>query len=419
MKKQCILFLCLSLSTISFAQVSKTVNCTAGALSSLLSATEKSTVTKLTLTGAINSRDFTTMRDSMSALTDIDMGAATIEAFQNNLANQIPAKAFYDSLKLVPLKSIVLPSSSKTIGTYAFRGCASLSSVNIPTSVTTINDWAFASCTSLTKVVIPNSVTSLGKAAFHSCSLLDSVSISNAVTIIDIATFFNCTSLTKVTIPPSVTKIGEGAFFSCSLLGNVIMPNTVTSIDKWGFKSTGLVRFNIPTSVTTIGDEAFSNCNMLVSIRIPSSVTSIGKGAFSYCYYLDTLKVDKSVPVDLSNVREVFDFDPINTCKLMIPIGSKAAYKNAEVWMDFNNIIESSDVSSGVDWNVIDGVLLNVIDGSVQVKNAPEGETIRITNLFGIVVYSGVVTSDNVSIPLFQHGVYIVSIGNKSQTIKY
>jgi hypothetical protein len=55
------------------AQVSKTIEVTAGGLKTTLTAEERTTITNLTLTGIIDARDFKTMRDDMPVLTIVDL----------------------------------------------------------------------------------------------------------------------------------------------------------------------------------------------------------------------------------------------------------------------------------------------------------------------------------------------------------
>ena len=66
--------------------------------------------------------------------------------------------------------NINIPASVKSIGSFAFSNCQSLTSVNIPSTVTSIADWAFAYCTPLRSVSIPTSVTSIGSWAFAYCT---------------------------------------------------------------------------------------------------------------------------------------------------------------------------------------------------------------------------------------------------------
>ena len=64
------------------AMVSKTINVTtAGTLGTLLTATDKTSVTDLIVTGNIDTRDIKCMRDELIALINLDMGNAVIVAF--------------------------------------------------------------------------------------------------------------------------------------------------------------------------------------------------------------------------------------------------------------------------------------------------------------------------------------------------
>jgi hypothetical protein len=403
MKKQTILFLCLTLSTILSAQVSKTVNCTAGALSSLLSASEKSTVTDLTLTGTIDARDFMTMRDNMPALAKIDMGTVTIVAYSSNMANQIPAGAFCDTTKNyqnTTLISIVMPTGTTSIGSSAFDGCKGLTG----------------------SLTIPNSVTSIGRYAFRFCSgFAGSLTISNSVTTIGDEAFYACTGFTgSLTIPNSVTSIGENAFENCSgFSGSLTIGNSVTSIGSGAFLlCTGLTgSLTIPSSVTSLGGDAFDCCYSLDKLSIPNSVTSIGTATFYNCYGLTSIKLESQIPVNLTLSFSVFDGINKSSCKLYVPKGSKAAYQSADQWKDFLNIVEYDP--TGINDITTSGVSLYVADGQLHIKNAPAGEQVSITAMSGMVVYTGVITTDELSVLLPQHGVYIVTIGSKSQKVAY
>lgn len=116
------------------------------------------------------------------------------------------------------LTSIIISSSTTSIGKGAFVACNSLKEIIIPNSVTSIGVAAFNGCQSLTEVIIPNSVTEIGDGAFMVCNSLKKVIISNSVTNIGAAAFNGCQSLTEVIIPSSVTKIGTAAFWGCDSL---------------------------------------------------------------------------------------------------------------------------------------------------------------------------------------------------------
>ena len=91
--KHAILFLfSICISLMLHAQVSKTVNITAGGLSTALTPTELSTVTNLTVTGFISYPDFWTMRDKMPLLAVLDLSGTSV----TGTANSIPTYSFYD-----------------------------------------------------------------------------------------------------------------------------------------------------------------------------------------------------------------------------------------------------------------------------------------------------------------------------------
>ena len=150
--------------------------------------------------------------------------------------------------------------------------------------------------------------------AFAGCIGLTSVTIPNSVTSIEEQAFYCCTSLTSITIPNSVTRIGGGAFLWCS----------------------GLTSVTIPNSVTSLGEEAFSWCSSLTSVTIPNSMTNIGSCAFEGCYKLTSVTVLNPTPVTINE----YVFSNRTNATLYVPQGSKEAYKAADYWKEFKEIIE-------------------------------------------------------------------------------
>ena len=192
------------------------------------------------------------------------------------------------------VKRVVLGNSVVSIGTYAFRGCSSLTSILISEGVVSI-EGAFYGCSSLTSVHIPESVTSIGDLAFYNCHSLTSAYIPSRVTSIK-GTFRSCESLTSVYIPEGVTSIGSDTFASCSSLTSINIPEGVTSIGGGAFYGcTGLTSVYIPESVTSIGGSAFCGCTSLTSINIPEGVTKIEGIAFSGCTGLTSVNIPEGV----------------------------------------------------------------------------------------------------------------------------
>ena len=203
MKKIYSILLAVLITSSTMAQVSKTINVTtAGTLSSLLTSTEKTTVTNLTVTGNIDTRDVKCMRGEMTKLSVLDISTVSIKAYSGlggtsafstiYPANEMPEQSFYDnntSTGKVTLKTIMLPVSIISIGDEAFYYCngsaslgyTGLSNISIPNTVSKIGNYAFDHCTGMTFVIIGSSVTSIGIYAFNNCSGLTAI-ISNPIT---------------------------------------------------------------------------------------------------------------------------------------------------------------------------------------------------------------------------------------------
>ena len=246
--------------------------------------------------------------------------------------------------------------------------------------ITSIGDSAFSGCSGMTELTLPNSVTSIGNYAFSDCSGLEKIAVDrgnkrydswgNCNSIIETGTNTLIVGCKNSVIPNSVRSIGDCAFYGCTGLTELILPNSVRSIGDIAFTyCSGLEKitvesgnscydsrdncnsiidteFNtlivgcknsvIPNSVTSIGYYAFYGCSGLTELTLPDSVASIGDGAFICCS-------DLSKITSLAEIPPVCGFKVFNgvnktNCELIVPEGSVAAYKQAEVWNEFSNI---------------------------------------------------------------------------------
>ena len=168
----CILFLALLINAAS-GIVYKNINVTTpGTLSTLLAPSNKATITDLTITGTINDLDIKCMRDEMPALSVLNINAVTIveyigtegtyykPGYTSFPTNEMPTCSFYEypSDRHSTIKTVILPNSITSIGTFAFEYCSKLSSIIIPNSVTMIGGAAFRFCSGITVIKSLNSI---------------------------------------------------------------------------------------------------------------------------------------------------------------------------------------------------------------------------------------------------------------------
>ncbi len=198
--------------------------------------------------------------------------------------------------------SLVIPSSVKYIGKYAFCGCGWLKSVTFLSGscLESIGEGACYDCYSLEDVEIPNSVETIESVAFRYCNSLSNITIGSGVKNIDNGAFECCNSLTQI-------NVNQNNQYYSSIDGNLyskdgttlikyasgksetafLIPNTVQEIDYVAFMYCNNLRSIIlQNSVTTIDYYAFVFCENLAAVWIPNSVTFMGYRAFDSCYNL-------------------------------------------------------------------------------------------------------------------------------------
>jgi len=253
------------------------------------------------------------------------------------------------------LKAAVIPDGVESIGVGAFFSCTGLTSVTLGGSLKMIENSAFSDCAKLTSIVFPNSMTYIGSHAFDGCGFT-SVAIPGNVTFVSGSTFIHCAKLASVdvasenlylhsedgvlfnknktrlilypaakngeryTIPEGVDTIDVMAFYACAALKSVVIPNSVKYIDWF----------------------AFQECANLTSVVIGSGVAKMGADAFADCVKLTSITSLNPVPPDFSTFTA---FDGVNkaAAAVYVPKGSVGAYRSANDWKDFPNILELGD----------------------------------------------------------------------------
>ena len=293
---------------------------TAGTLKDKIGSSEKFNITRLKVSGPINTNDIQYIREMAGcyintygskyngSLHHLDLsdasysvGGPMIDVYGLNgykgyvyiYAQENAVNPVYLFSYLEGLQTVILPKNEKEIGGHMFEGCYNLKSIEILSVIQTIRSSAFQDCHSLEALYLSYGITSIEDAVFANCFNLKDIEIPKSVTTINNMAFLNCRSLTSITIPDNVTSIGEFAFNGCSNLKSLYLP----------------------ANLKTIGDAAFNCCGSLTRVNA---------------------KMKEPVAIE----EDTFTGLDYDKCELLVPEGSAEAYRQAAVWSNFNNITD-------------------------------------------------------------------------------
>lgn len=144
--------------------------------------------------------------------------------------------------------------------------------------------------------------------------------------------------MTSLSLSSSVTSIGDDAFMGCSDLKNV-QYQINDDMDTYLSKDHPCIDVNVDEIKYSLKGEA------VTSITIPSQMTKVGEYVFQKCKSLTSIYVSWKTPLKLSSI--VFCGMDKQKCTLYIPQSTYQDYWLADVWGDFENIVEYD--TSGID----------------------------------------------------------------------
>ncbi len=212
-----------------------------------------------------------------------------------------------------------IPDAVKTISWGAFMDCYNLKTVTIPNSLTTLGTWAFNGA-AIESIYIPKALKNCSSyPVFGGCHNLKTVTFEEGITEIIDYLFYGCPGVEKITLPNTVTAIGEYAFKDCVNLKTISIPNTLTSLGTWAFNGTAIESIYVPKALKICSSyPVFGGCHNLKTVTfeegiteiipyllkgcpgiekttIPDTVTEIGEMAFNECINLETVVIPDSV----------------------------------------------------------------------------------------------------------------------------
>ncbi|MDO4335940.1 MAG: leucine-rich repeat domain-containing protein [Bacteroidales bacterium] len=188
----------------------------------------------------------------------------------------------YACYKNKNLKSLLFPSSLRSIGANAFYGCRELE------------------CCSLTPDGLL-SVISIGEKAFMNCKKLEGFTSSflRDVRFIGKAAFSGMDRLSHIELPEGLLEIPEFCFGCDTVLCDIEIPSTVRLICDGAFFDSGLISIAIPEGVKHYGKCLFSMCRRLENVILPKTITNIPERMFFGCESLGYLEIPSLVSLKI------------------------------------------------------------------------------------------------------------------------
>ena len=113
-------------------------------------------VVTLHVTGQLNSDDLKVLKEQLRRMRNLDLKGVVM--------TEMPNEQFYDN---DTLRSVVLPSTLKKLGNYAFASCSKLNSATLPEGLEEIGNYAFNYCDSLSQINLPTTLKKLGNYVFY------------------------------------------------------------------------------------------------------------------------------------------------------------------------------------------------------------------------------------------------------------
>lgn len=197
---------------------------TAGTLSSMLDIDNIGNYKNLKISGNLNGDDILTIMRCVN-LEAIDLedanivsGGGAYYAGQVTHDNILPQQMF----KYAVIKTVILPRSILEIEPSVFPD-SQLQTITMFEGLETIGSSSFRHCQQLKSLVFPSTLKTIRESAFSLCYALASIEMKNGVEYIGNSAFRYAKELTYVRIPASVKWIDTMAFDGCDKITNVYL----------------------------------------------------------------------------------------------------------------------------------------------------------------------------------------------------
>ena len=275
------------------------------------------------------------------------------------------------------IKSIVFPSTLKTIKERAFGVCRKLEKIDLSkTNNVNIEKNAFVNCGNLKDIIFPNSIKTIYPQAFFDCHSLEKIDLSNTKSIETIrnSAFDGCLNIKGIKISkdnpiysdmgcniiynkidneiiqgcdtsiiPSRTKTIGSKAFAFHNLNDLIIPESVELIDYAAFDNCNIKNLTLNTGLKRIIQKAFKDTN-IESVCIPATVEIIDEDAFGNCQNLKEVFLLGDTKIDTYAFYRCFNLENVYYLKDKPRCSELIIYKDRYIKPEFlslNTLIEN------------------------------------------------------------------------------
>ena len=334
-------------------------------------------------------------------------------------------KNCFDENRWLSVNPLIIPEGVTEIPTQCFQFCYKLKKVVLPSTIKTIGIFAFFD-SSVDDMNFPEGLDSIGYLSMHGTRLTEVV-LPKTIRTIGYKTFASNFKLKKVVLPEGLTEIPDNLCSSCIELEKIVIPESVIKINTEAFSACLKLKTNLPPKLKWIGSDAFSSSG-LDSIVFPATMEYIGKEAFQDLTKLKKIySMSPIPPVCYYNTMVNFGDGPFggstpSDIPVYVPIGSGEKYREAFGWNYFTNIIETDKFPTGI---VSPKMGKNE---QCRVYGKDNELVIEIPNLLSSPIHYSIYSIDGTMIEqgnliksytlrMPAKGVYIVRVGNTTHKI--
>lgn len=161
--------------------------------------------------------------------------------------------------------SVMVSSSVKEIGDYAFAWCHNLHAITLENhGVHSIGERCFIGCDKLTQLYLGDSLTTIGEKAFAFCASIRTLALPYGTRLVGHSAFEGCRSLETVILPETLNALPNNMFGACISLTSVSLSALTRSIGYYAFSYCRNLR-HINVGNATVDEQAFYGCESLAS----------------------------------------------------------------------------------------------------------------------------------------------------------